>query len=199
MAGDEMNEFLDRVFAKVQELSHDKFNYKSWRHDGRPTKEGVGIKPGLEVDVDKMVSRVMDLPGYVDNIKYVVESEFASKVSDLDVVFTQKVTLPLLGSLQFANHMFDAGERDGYRVLAWEQDDALTDALDKKHGGARMAYSWGAWLIRPEEVGYALSSAPRKSDVGGLKFAILTKGADATAGEAIKGNIEGMVSWSLKD
>ena len=47
-------------------------------------------------------------------------------------------------------------------------------------------------------MGYALSSAPRKSDVGRLKFAALTKGADASAAKVVKGNIEGMIRWSKR-
>ena len=56
----------------------------------------------------------------------------------------------------------------------------------------------GAWLIRPDAVAYALSSAPRRDDVGRLKFAALTKGADAGASSMVKANIEGMIAWSKR-
>jgi hypothetical protein len=56
----------------------------------------------------------------------------------------------------------------------------------------------GAWLLKPGVVGYALSSAPQKSDVGRLKFAALTKGADAIAAKVLKGNLDGMVRWSKR-
>jgi hypothetical protein len=45
-------------------------------------------------------------------------------------------------------------------------------------------------------VGYALSTAPLKSDVGTLKYMAMTKGADATASEVLKLNIEGMINWA---
>ena len=54
----------------------------------------------------------------------------------------------------------------------------------------------GAWLLADDAVGYALSSAPRKSDVGTLKYMAMTKGADATAGEVLKQNIQGMIAWA---
>ena len=47
-------------------------------------------------------------------------------------------------------------------------------------------------------VGYALASAPKKQDVGRLKFAALTKGADAAASKVLKANIEGMARWAAR-
>ena len=88
----------------------------------------------------------------------------------------------------------DLGDRDGWRVLAWHQH-PNTEALNKNQG-ARSEYNVGCWLIRDSAVGYALSSAPRKGDVGRLKFAALTRGADAGAAAVLKANIEGMVRWS---
>jgi hypothetical protein len=44
----------------------------------------------------------------------------------------------------------------------------------------------------------ALSSAPRKDDVGRLKFAALTTGADAAAPALVKASVEGMVKWSRR-
>ena len=38
----------------------------------------------------------------------------------------------------------------------------------------------------------------RKKDVGSLKFAVMTKGADATAGEVLRSNIEAMRDWSQR-
>ena len=91
----------------------------------------------------------------------------------------------------------DYGAMGGYRVVAWDQDDEGTEALNKKQG-ARTAYNLGAWLLQDDGVGYALSSAPLKSDVGTLKYMAMTKGADATAGEVLKQNIEGMVGWAQR-
>jgi hypothetical protein len=105
----------------------------------------------------------------------------------------------MLGGLQSALAIRDGGERDGFRVVSWEQDDTATELLDKKQGGARTEYNLGAWLLKPDEVLYALASAPRRQDVGSLKYAVMTKGAEATAREVLKGNIEGMVAWSKRD
>ena len=47
-------------------------------------------------------------------------------------------------------------------------------------------------------LGYALSSAPRRDDVGFLKFKALTSGADAAASRVVKSNIEGMARWASR-
>jgi hypothetical protein len=52
--------------------------------------------------------------------------------------------------------------------------------------------------VKPGIVGYALSSAPAKEDVGMLKYAAMTKGADASAPQVVKANIEGMARWSQR-
>ena len=72
-----------------------------------------------------------------------------------------------------------------------------TANLDKKQG-ARSDYNVGAWLLKDDAVGYALSSAPKRDDVGRLKFAALTKGADAGATQVVQANIEGMIRWSRR-
>jgi hypothetical protein len=179
----------------VAELGRDRFNHKSWQSENRPTSEGVGIVPGLEVDVDSVVAHVLDVENYPGNVKYVESTEMVDHRSDTDFTYIQRMNLPVLGRIQVQIHLADYGERDGYRVVAWDQDDAGTGALDKKRG-ARTAYNLGAWLIEPDAVAYALSSAPLKSDVGTLKFFAMTKGANATAGEVLRTNIEGMVAWS---
>lgn len=191
------DEFLDRVFEHVDRLSRSGFSHKSWRYAQRPTKEGVGLLP-VEVDVEGMVGRILDVEGYPRNVRYVESVEILDRRSDTDFTYVQRLSLPALGGLQMALNLVDIGERGGYRVVAWHQDDAATEALDRKRGGGRTQYNLGAWLLKPTEVLYALSSAPRKEDVGSLKFAIMTKGAEATASEVLKSNIEGMVTWSKR-
>ena len=190
-------EFLDRVFEHVPGLSRSKFDYSAWKYAGRPTQEGVGLLPGLDVDVDSMVSCILDVEHYPGNIRYVDSTEILQHHSDTDFTYVQRLSLPMLGGMQMAIRLADYGDRDGYRVVAWSQDDEATERLDKKRG-ARTDYNLGAWLIKPDEVAYALSSAPRKKDVGSLKFAVMTKGADATAGEVLKTNIQGMTAWSRR-
>ncbi|MBK9435931.1 MAG: hypothetical protein IPN52_12825 [Micrococcales bacterium] len=81
---------------------------------------------------------------------------------------------PIIGRIQVQIHLSDFGERDGYRIVAWDQDDEGTEALNKKQG-ARTAYNLGAWLLTDDAVGYALSTAPLKSDVGTLEVLGRTK------------------------
>lgn len=189
-------DFLDRVYEHIDDLPREKFNYKSWRFEKRPTSEGVGILPNTDIDVDAMVSHILDVQNYPGNIRYVESIEMVEERTPTDFTYIQRVSLPVLGGLQMAINLSDYGDHDGYRVVAWDQNDGVTEGLNKKQGGARTQYNLGAWLLKPNEVLYALSSAPRKEDVGSLKFAVMTKGADATASEVLKSNIEGMIAWT---
>lgn len=187
--------FLDRVMDHVGELSRQKFNSVSWRFENRPTSEGVGLLPNPGTDIEAMVTHITDVEAYPANVKYVEGVDVIERRSDTDVTYVQRMNLPLLGRIQVQIHLSDYGVRDGYRIVAWDQDEEGTDALNKKQG-ARTAYNLGAWLLQDDAVGYALSSAPRKSDVGTLKYMAMTKGSDATAGEVLKQNIEGMIAWA---
>lgn len=189
------NEFLDRVMPHVGDLSHDKFSHTSWRFENRPTSEGVGLLPNPDTDVDLMVAHILDVEAYPANVKYVESIEVVERRSDTDVSYVQRMNLPLIGRIQVQINLSDYGVRDGYRVVAWDQADDATAALDKKQG-ARTAYNLGAWLLSDDAVGYALASAPLKKDVGILKYLAMTKGADAAAGEVLRQNIHGMVEWA---
>ena len=190
--------FLDRVF-RTSPSARGSFHFDAWRHDGRPTREGVGVLPVPSVPVEKMAARIMDVGSYKGNIDYVVESRIVDGPENVPpgvVRFYQRIQIPMLSAIQMELVLTDFGDRDGWRVLAWSQHDG-TDALNPKKG-ARSQYNVGAWLLRPDAVGYALSSAPRKSDVGRLKFAALTKGADAGATKVVRNNIEGMLRWARR-
>ena len=189
--------FLDRVFKNLPGVSPGKLSYKAWRYAGRPTSEGVGVLPFGSVDVEKMAARVMDVAHYKGNIDYVEESRVLADNLPESVHFYQRIKVPVLAEIQMELMLTDYGERDGWRVLAWHQLDAETKKLNPKRG-ARSEYNVGAWLLKSNCVGYALSSAPRKEDVGRLKFAALTKGADAGATQVLKNNIEGMHRWSTR-
>ena len=190
--------FLDRVFSNLPR-SGGSFSFNAWRHAGRPTSEGVGILPGVSVDVDKMAARIMDVGNYKGNIDYVEESRVVSGAHNKPgaVHFYQRIKVPVLAEIQMELVLTDFGVRDGWRVIGWHQLDAETERLSTRRG-ARSEYNVGAWLLKADAVGYALSSAPRKSDVGRLKFAALTKGADASAAKVVKANIEGMIRWSQR-
>lgn len=191
--------FLARVLEQLTDMSRDRFSSKSWRFEGRPTSECVGLKPGVDLDVDKVAARILDVEAYPQNIKFVEDTQVTNRISDSEFVYVQKMKLPALGGIQVSLHMQDLGEHDGYRVIAWDQDDAGTQALDKNHGGARTEYNLGAWLIKPTELAYSLSAAPVKKDVGSIKYAVMTKGSDATAGTVLSSNIDAMIAWSKRD
>lgn len=192
--------FLDRIFPHVPRLSSSRFSFEAWKHAGRPTREGVGVLPGLDVDVDRMSGRIMDVASYKGNVEHVEESRIVEGPEHRPpqaVRFYQRIKLPVLGAIHMELAMRDFGVRDGWRVIAWEQLGAATDRLSTRQG-ARTEYNLGAWLIKSDSVGYALASAPRKQDVGRLKFAAMTKGADASAPSVVKANIEGMLRWSKR-
>ena len=195
MADAALEDFLSRVNEHLPGLSRDKFSNDSWRYQDRPTSEGLGLKPGVSVDPEKVVACILDVEAYKENVKYVEEVTVTER-GDNYVIYTQKVKLPFLGGRQFSIKLEDLGEINGYRVVGWNQDDALTEALDKKHGGARTEYNLGAWLVKPDEVAYALSAVPLKKDVGSLKYAVMTKGADATASSVLSDNIDAMIEWA---
>ena len=191
--------FLDRVFANLPPGSG-RFAFKAWKHGGKPTSEGVGVLPESGVDVDKLVARIMDVGAYRGNIDYVAECRAVTDprfVPPAAVRFYQRVKVPMLAEIHHELVLTDHGERDGWRVLAWHMLEAETERLNKKQG-ARSAYNVGGWLIKPDAVAYALSSSPRKEDVGRIKYAALTRGADAGAAKVVQANIAGMVRWSRK-
>ena len=187
-------DFLDRVMPQLAKLGSDKFNHTSWRYENRPTSEGVGLMPA-QVDIEVIARCILDVEHYPENVKYVESTEVIDRRSATDVIYIQRMSLPVLGKIQVQLELSEIAERDGWRIIAWDQDDAGTDKLDKKQG-ARTAYNLGAWLLREDAVVYALSSAPAKKDVGTLKYMAMTKGADAMVSDMLKQNIEGMIAWS---
>lgn len=194
------SEFLKRVFEKVPQGTVSSFFFKSWKVPGKPTEEGVGILPVSGADPEKLLARVMDVDHYLGNIDHVVQCR---GIADPrfeppgQVRFYQRIKIPLLGAVQHELVLTDAGEHQGYRVATWQMLRPETAGLNPKEG-ARSQYSDGAWLVAPGVVGYALSSAPRRSDVGFLKWKALTKGADVGAATVLKGNIEGMARWAAR-
>lgn len=191
-------DFLSRVFRN---LMHDPagFQFRTWSAPGRATGEAVGVLP-IRCDPERMVACIMDTDHYVGNVDHVVESRTVADAAfapPQSVHFYQRIKIPLLSELQMENALEDLGEREGWRVISWRLlQDAMARLSTRK--GARFDYNDGAWLIRPDAVGYALSSAPLKSDVGRIKYALMTKGAAATAPQVVKNNIQGMVRWSKR-
>jgi hypothetical protein len=196
----EAKAFVDRVLPHLPRSAPSKFSWKSWKYGGRPTAEGFGIMPVAGVDPARLSAAVMDIDHYVGNVQHVEESRsIADPRYTLPnaVRFYQRVNIPVLGKVHHELVLHRLGEMNGYEVIAWELLKSETDKLNPKKG-FRSDYNLGAWFAAPGVVGYALASAPKKSDVGRLKFAALTKGADAAASKVLKANMEGMARWAAR-
>ncbi len=89
------------------------------------------------------------------------------------------------------------GEKNGYLVAAWGLLRAETDKLPARKA-VRSDYNHGAWFAAPGILGYALGSAPKRSDVGFLKWKALTTGADVAASKALRTNLEGLSAWAAR-
>ncbi|MCA9571373.1 MAG: hypothetical protein KC656_26215, partial [Myxococcales bacterium] len=192
-------DFLERVLARLPATTPTSFQFQSWSHAGRPTDEGFGICPVPGVDPEKLIDAVMAVDSYVGNVEHVAECRSISDsrfVPPEAVRFYQRVDIPVLGAVHHELVLHRMGEHGGYHVAAWHVLRSETDALSTKQG-FRSDYNFGAWLVKPGVLGYALSSAPKRDDVGFLKWKALTKGADAAAGRVVKANIEGMARWAM--
>ncbi|HHO49946.1 MAG TPA: hypothetical protein ENK18_03520 [Deltaproteobacteria bacterium] len=192
--------FVQRVLERLPPATPEGFTFSHWSHADRPTDEGFGLMPVPSADPDQLIAAVMDVDHYVGNVEHVTicrsipDERFTPPAS---VRFYQKVTIPVLGAVHHELVIHDLGELRGYRIAAWDLLQAETDALSTRDG-FRSDYNTGAWLAAPGVVGYALASAPKRGDVGFLKWKALTKGADAAASRVLRANIEGMAAWSRR-
>lgn len=196
----EARAFVDRALSRLGSGTPGSFTFHHWKHAGRPTDEGVGAMSIAGVDPAKVIDAVMAIDEYVGNVQHVSESRSiadARFVPPAAVRFYQRVDIPVLGKVHHELVLHRLGEIDGWQVAAWELLKSETDRLDRKVG-FRSDYNLGAWLAKPGVLGYALASAPRKDDVGRLKFAALTRGADAAASRVLKANLEGMARWAAR-
>ncbi|MEQ1503504.1 MAG: hypothetical protein ABMB14_14805 [Myxococcota bacterium] len=192
--------FVERVLAHLPSGNPTKYEFAHWNHGGRPTDEGFGLVPVPGADPERIIGAVMDVDHYVGNIEYVascrsvVDPRFVKPGA---VRFYQRLDLPVLGAIHHELVLHDLGTRNGYRVAAWSLQRAETDALSAKDG-LRSDYNHGAWLAKPGLVGYALGSAPKRDDVGFLKWKALTTGADVAASKVVRANIEGLAKWASR-
>ena len=111
------------------------------------------------------------------------------------VHFFQRVSVPGVAKVQQELVLVDAGTIEGYRIAYWY----LLRAGDRSTGpGGRRAseFNVGAWLVAPGVVGYALSTWPRRGDVNGLQWVLLTSGADGLAKKVVEGNLDGIAAWA---
>ena len=168
--------FVERVLSRLPAGKPTSFTWNAWKHAGRPTQEGFGIMPIAGADPASFLAAVMDVDHYVGNVEHVAEcrSITDSRFSPPDAVrFYQKVKVPMLGAVHHELVMQNMGEKGGYHIAAWSLLGPESEALSNKVG-FRSDYNNGAWIVGDGVVGYALASAPKRGDVGRLKWAALT-------------------------
>ncbi len=197
---DDLATFLDRVFSRLPAAPPREFSFYHWNHPGRATEEGFGFLPVPGLDPAGVIAAVLDVDHYVGNVEHV---KVCRTVADARFTppearrFYQRIDVPLLGSVHHELVIRDLGVRKGYAIAAWDLLRPETDALSAKDG-ARSDYSQGAWLAAPGIIGYALASAPRREDVGLLKWKALTAGADVAASRVLRANLDGMARWASR-
>lgn len=196
-----MNDFVKRVLERATTTGVREYTFKSWAVPGKATNEAVGILPVAGADAAKILGRVMDVGRYTGNVDHVVESRAIADprfVAPAAVRFYQRIKIPILGELHHDLVMRRLeGQPGGWEIAAWELNPKETEALSAKVG-IRSQYSDGAWLVAPGLVGYALSTAPRREDVGLLKWKAMTTGGEVAAPKMIRENIEAMVRWASR-
>ena len=192
-------DFLDRIMKHLPDGPVDGYYFDHWSHADRPTEEGIGVLAVPGADPDKVLARVLDFDSYVGNIPHVEECRAVAdpSVPAPGVRFYQRINIPVIGSVHHELVMERCPEAGGYEVARWRLLGPQTDALSKKDG-IRSEYNDGVWLVAPGVVGYGLSSAPRRADVGFLKWKALTVGADAAASKVVRSNIEAMAAWAAR-
>lgn len=193
--------FLERVFAKLPATPAQAYTFQAWQVADAPTEEGFGLlKMDAPVDPEAMIKRIMAVDQYKANLARLEECRSIAdprfKLPN-SVRFYMRVDLEPFGYVQHELALLDGGTRQGFRVAYWYDLQPETSKLDPAKA-ARSAYSVGAWLISPNYVGYAVSNAPIRDDVGWTKWTLLTDGADAAAKSVVKTNIDKMVAWSRK-
>lgn len=196
----ELPDFLGRVLSRLPATPPTSFFVTSWSHGGRPTDEGLGLLPIPGLDPAKALDAVMDVDHYVGNLEHCAVCRSIRDprfVPPAKVRFYQRIDLPVLGSVQHELVLERLGEHRGYQCAGWSILTPETSALNPKEG-FRSDYSHGLWLAAPGILGYALGSAPRREDVGFLKFKALTTGADAAAKSVLRANIEGLGRWAAR-
>jgi hypothetical protein len=193
-------EFLDRIFEHLPAGGVKDYLFQHWALPGRPTDEGFGLLRVPGVDAERLLARVMDVDHYLSNVGFVSESRsIPDPAYDAPraVRFYQRVKIPLIGEMHQELVLERLESRGGFEVAAWHMLERETAALSTKIG-IRSQVNEGAWLVGPDLVGYALSSAPRREDVGLLKWKAMTTGANVAASKVVRDNIEGMARWAAR-
>ena len=190
-------EFLERVFKRLPQTGPAKFHFESWQHGGRPTGEGLGVASVAGIEPAKVEAAAWDVDHYTGNVQAVVECrQVPDERYDGQTLqrFYQRIEVPVLGAIHYELLMERVAERDGWSGVAWSVLRAETDRLDKRKG-IRSDYNHGCWLSKAGILAYGLGSAPKRDDVGFIKWKAMTKGADAAAPRMFKANVDGMAAW----
>lgn len=190
-------EFVERIFQRLPQAAPSKFHFDSWKHAGRPTGEGLGVKSVPGIDPAKVEAAAWDVNQYTGNVNAVVECRQVPDDrydGETQQRFYQRIEIPVLGSVHYELLMERVAERDGWQGVAWSVLRVETDRLDKRQG-IRSDYNHGCWLSKPGVLAYGLGSAPLRGDVGLIKWKAMTKGADAAAPRMFQANIDGMSAW----
>jgi hypothetical protein len=196
----EAESFLERVLSRLPSSPPAAFHFAHWGHAGRPTEEGFALMPVPGVVPEKVIDAVMDVDHYVGNLDHVAacraipDPRFTPPEA---VRFYQRLDLPIIGAVHHELVLRRMGTQRGYLCAAWDILAKETDALSPREG-LRSDYSHGAWLAAPGVLGYALGSAPRRGDVGFLKWKALTTGADVAASRVLKMNLQAMARWAAR-
>jgi hypothetical protein len=196
----EVKAFLERVVRRLPASRPTGFTFEHWHESGRPTDDGLALLPLPGLVAADVLAAILDLDHYVGNIQHVAISRTVAdpRFSPPQTTrFYQKVEIPFLGAIQQELVMHKLGEHRGYQVIGWELLGPETDALNTKDG-YRSDYNHGMWLVADGIIGYAIGSAPKRDDVGFLKWKALTTGADAAASKVVRENLEGMARWAAR-
>jgi hypothetical protein len=191
--------FVERILKRIPSGTSG-FHFDHWAHGGRPTEEGFGLVSIPGINPEKLIDAVMDVDRYVGNVEHVSVSRSIADprfVAPSAVRFYQKVDLPMLGAVHHELVLHRLGQKGQFLVAAWDILQPETDKLSPKEA-FRSDYNHGAWFAGPGLVGYALGSAPKRDDVGFLKWKALTSGADVAASRVVRANIEGMARWAAR-
>ena len=192
--------FIDRVLSRLPKTPITDFTFLHWPHADKPTHEGVGLLAVPGADPEKVLARVFDVDHYAGNVAHVAECR---AIADEryprpgKVRFYQRVKIPIIGEVHHELALERLGSLEGFEVAVWTMLEKETASLSTRQG-IRSQYNEGAWLVKPGVVGYALSSAPRRDDVGFLKWKALTTGADVAASGVVRENIDGMSRWASR-
>ncbi len=194
----EPSPFARRVLERLPDVVEG-FVFVHWPHEGKVFDEALGAMPlPAMVAPDRVIACALDIEHYVGRIPHLVESRIIpdrrfSPPGSIRVY--QRASIPLLKDIHHETARIDAGEVGGFRCAFWDLLEDETERLSARDA-ARSQYHSGVWLARSGMVVYGMSSAPRREDLGLLKWKALVAGATATAPRMIRGTLEAMLRWA---